>query len=189
LTVDVSRLPRAEIQLGSSLYRLHRTGLGAWYFSGDGAGRFDPSDTPDRGACYLAEDPLGAWVETFRTVMTIAEQDAARRALATIEIDRTFVVADLTDRRALQAGVTASLATSHDYDESNRLADQLQGRLDGIRWRLRHDPRQELIGVALFGPAGLQADSDWPPTTSERAPLSLIREAEDNFGYRVVPTR
>jgi RES domain len=188
LKIHIARLPRFELEIGRILYRIHPAGARPWFFSGDGRGRFDPSRTDGRGACYLAEDPLGAWVETFRTMMTIAEQDVLRRSLATVELDRTLVVADLTQRRALQAGVTAALAGGSDYEDSNPLADQLQGRLDGVRWRVRHDMEQTLTAVALFGPGGPQPPPDWPPAKSETLPASLVREAEDSFGYRVVPT-
>jgi hypothetical protein len=159
-----------------------------WYFSANGDGRFDPTGSYGRGTCYLAEDPLGAWIETFRTVTTVAEPDVLGREMGTVELDRPLVLADLTVRSALSAGVTAALSNSERYDESQALADRLQNRVDGVRWRLRHDPKQELLGVALFGPAGGQPDDDWPPARNQPLDQALIREAEDNFGYRIVPT-
>lgn len=121
-------------------------------------------------------------------MITIAEGDVSQRLLATVELDRPIVVADLTNRQALQAGVTAALTAGADYDECHQVADQAQGRLEGIRWRVRHDMEQAMIGVALFGPAGPQPARNWPPVKSERIPAVLVREAEDAFGYRVVPT-
>jgi RES domain-containing protein len=188
LTVDVARLPRIELPRGQLLYRVHRAVAEPWYFSGDGGGRFDPVSTGGRGACYLAEDPLGSWVEAFRTMITIAEADVSRRLLATVELDRPVVVVDLTNRQALRAGMTAAVTAGADYSESHEVADQAQGQVEGIRWRVRHDMEQTLIGVALFGPAGPQPAGNWPPTRSDRIPPVLVREAEDTFGYRVVPT-
>lgn len=120
--------------------------------------------------------------------MTIVEVDVSRRLLATVELDRPVVVADLTNRQALQAGVTAALTSGVDYNESHKVANQAQGQVEGIRWRVRHDMEQTLIGLALFGPAGPQPARNWPPTKSEPIPAVLVREAEDTFGYRVVPT-
>lgn len=76
MTVDVSRLPRRELVTGTQLYRIHLAEHGPWYFSADGRGRFDPTEVHARGSSYRVEAPLGAWVEVFRTVMTIVETPA-----------------------------------------------------------------------------------------------------------------
>jgi hypothetical protein len=188
LTIDVAALPRLVIPAGTLLYRLHRTRYGAWYFSGDGSGRFDPAGTSGAGMCYLAMDPRGAWVETFRTMMTINEIDVNERALSIVTTDRPFALANLEDRKALRAGVTAALTSGADYESSHAVADALQGVVQGIRWRARHDLEQVLITVGLFGPEGGQPATDWPPTRSDQIPAGLIRDVEDQFGYRVVPS-
>ena len=79
-------------------------------------GRFDPIGAHARGACYWAEDPLGAWVKVFRTVMTIVEDDLARYALSVLTIDEPIEVADLSDRRGLAAGATAAVGAGTSRD-------------------------------------------------------------------------
>ncbi|HEY5709340.1 MAG TPA: RES family NAD+ phosphorylase [Solirubrobacterales bacterium] len=187
MTIAFRELPVRRLEPGQRLYRIHRAAHGPWFFSGDGNGRFDPATT-GRGACYLAEAALGAWIETFRTSMTIAEDDVSSRVLSSIELDRPFELADLSHRRALAAGATAAVMSGEDYDPCHATADGLQGVRDGILWRVRHDLGQRLLGVALFGPAGAQPDGDWPPADTAPIGSDLIRVAEDEFGYRVVPT-
>lgn len=92
MSIDVALLPERELAPGQLLYRIHRAGYGLWYFSADGTGRFDPTSSSGRGACYLAEEPLGAWVETFRTVMTVAEDDVRSRVLSVVEVDKPLIL-------------------------------------------------------------------------------------------------
>jgi hypothetical protein len=186
VTIDVAKLPRRVLEAGTRLHRIHRAATGAWYFSGDGHGRFDPVAAVGRGACYFSEGPLGAWIESFRTTMTLLEDDVRQRVVTTVELKRSVAVIDLTDRRGLAAGATMALAADPDYGDSHDLASRAQGEAAGIRWRLRHDLRQELIGVALFGPQGPQA-GDFGSASTEPIGRVLIRAAEDAFGYRVSP--
>jgi hypothetical protein len=76
VTINVARLPRLELAAGTHLYRIHPAGLGPWRFAGDKLGRFNPVAATTMGASYWAEDPLGAWVEKFRTRMDLAEAEA-----------------------------------------------------------------------------------------------------------------
>ena len=51
--------------------------------------------------------------------------------------------------------MTATLGAGDDYAPSQAFAaDALRAGWDGVRYLLRHDPRQRLYGLALFGPAG-----------------------------------
>lgn len=186
MSVAIDRLPETSLKAGRNLYRMHRGENKPWFFSGSGDGRFDPT-LAGRGACYLSTSKLGAWVEAFRTAMTIDEADVLSRSVATVRLDTAYRCADLTQRRALTAGVTGAITSGADYGPSRALADGLQGRFDGMLWRVRHDLAQRLTGVALFGPEGVQDASDWPPTEAAPIDSRLIREAEDEFGYRVMP--
>jgi RES domain len=189
--VDAGRLPRKTLKAGTPLYRIHRAVHGPWFFDDGPLGRFNPTGSPGRGACYFAEQPLGAWVESFRTTMVLAEADVAARALTAVTLDRDVVVRDLTVRRALKAGVTTALTAGGDYRDSQALADALQGRADGVRWRVRHDLAQQLKGIAWFGPAGPADDAlrtTLPPAVTEPIPRDLVADAERRFGYSVLPT-
>jgi hypothetical protein len=188
VTVDYSALPRHVLPPGTRLYRIHRAHLEPWFFSSSGNGRFDPVLRPGRGACYWSEDPLGAWVEAFRTTMTIAEDDLQARALTTVELDQEVSLVDLTERRALSAGVTAAMTAGAGYTAPQELASNVDNTDDGIRWRVRHDLEQQLVAVALLGPAGSQPSANWPPIETTPVPDSLVHAARSEFGYKVSPT-
>lgn len=189
-STDVAKLPRRTLRAGARLHRIHRADRAPWYFSNSGTGRFDPIDTPGRGACYWAEAPLGAWVESFRTVRTITPDDLARRSLSTIELAVDLTVRDLTVKRALNAGITMALTGGSDYAPAQRLATRLQGQSDGVRYRVRHDLSARYKAIAWFGDAGVanrRALEHLPLPVTTELPRHLIEDAERLFGYRVLP--
>lgn len=187
--MTLERFPRRTLRGTRVLHRIHRADQGAWWFSSDGSGRFDPVGTA-LGACYLAERPLGAWVEVFRKQMVLAEAELLHRTLLAVELGRDLRLADLTSRRALGFGVTAALRADERYDDSQAFAVQAaQAGFDGIRSLVRHDPAQQLYGIAVFGPVGApdSADPDWPHSENRPIPDALVADAVRRFGYRVVP--
>jgi hypothetical protein len=190
VTLDVARLPRKTLRAGTTLYRVHRADHDAWFFDRSPHGRFNPTGTPDRGASYWAEKPIGAWIESFRTVTTLTEEDVAGRALSAMTLASDLVLSDLTVKRALAAGATAAITAGADYAPPQALADALQHVTDGVRWRLRHDLTQRLVGIALFGHAG-SGDAPRSPglalPSTEPVPESLVDAAQRLFGYRVLP--
>lgn len=189
MTIDISRLPRRTLRAGTRLYRIHR--LPPWYFDASGHGRFNPTASAGRGSSYWAEKPLGAFVEAFRTVRTIAEDDVAGRSLSVIELEEDLVVGNLTVKRALAAGVTAAITSGNDYTESQQLASDAQGSFDGLRYRVRHDLSQQLIAVAWFGPAGPATTATLktlPKPDTDDIPDDLVGDAERLFGYEVLPS-
>ncbi|MDQ6774977.1 MAG: RES family NAD+ phosphorylase [Actinomycetota bacterium] len=189
MIVDASRLPRKTLRAGTRLYRIHRVRSGPWFFS-SGTGRFDPTGIDDRGACYWAEDDLGAWIEAFRTRMLLPESEIEGRWLSMATLSETVVACDLTVRRALKVGVTSALTAGTDYSGSQAIADRLQGKRAAVRWRVRHDLRQRLIGVAWFGevgPATTKALADLPATDTTEIPDDVIERACRIFGYEVLP--
>jgi hypothetical protein len=188
VAIDVAKVPVFTLKTGAKLHRIHRATDAPWFFNGSRTGRFDLSAPV--GTCYLAEHPLGAFVETLRTLNPIPEPELTRRRLTTVAIDRLAGarLADITAARALAAGVTAAIATGdpHDYASSHAFAASCHAAgLAGIRYRVRHDPSQRLIGIALFGATG----GDAPEPEHGTTPLSpdLIRDAEHRFGYTVLP--
>jgi RES domain-containing protein len=187
--VNLKGFPRRTLRGVRTLYRIHRATEDPWWFSSDGSGRFDPVGT-GRGACYLAEVPIGAWLELFRKQMILDEADVAARRLLSVELGRDLRLADLTSRRALGFGVTASLGANERYDDSQAFAAQAPNAgFDGIRYLLRHDPAQRLYALALFATAGVpdRADRGWPREHDEPITEDLIGEARVRFGYRVLP--
>lgn len=169
------------------MYRIHRRDRSAWWFSSDGAGRFDPVGT-GLGACYLAERPVGAWVEVFRREMQLSELAVVERALARVRLGSDARLANLTSRRALQFGVTAVLGASEDYTESHKFAVQAANSgFAGVRYLVRHDPAQKLYGIALFGEPGDRAPAG-ADVNDRPIPQKHVEEAQAAFAYRVLPT-
>ncbi len=190
MTLDLSLLPRRTRAAGTKLYRIHRREHEPWFFDGSGSGRFDPTGTPYRGACYWAERQLGAWVEVFRTRMLLSEGELDARVISELTLASDLVVCDLADRRALRAGVTAALTAGGDYTDAQDSADALQASSVAVRWRLRHDLAQRLIGIAWFGPAGPASGATpagLPPTVTSDMSPQLAARACRAFGYRILP--
>ena len=178
--------PRRTLRGDVTLYRIHRAGRRPWWFCEDGSGRFDPVGT-GHGACYLSTDPLGAWVEVFRKRMLVAEEEVLGRALFSVALGRDLRLADLTSRRALEHGLTATVSASEDYGPSQRFAAAaLEAGFAGVRYLVRHDPAQKLYGVALFAPAG-DADARWPEGDDGPVPAELAQRAVREFRYRILP--
>ena len=185
--MTLARFPRRALRGDAELYRIHHRARGPWWFSSDGAGRFDPIGT-GLGACYLAAAPLGAWVEVFREQMQLSEPAVSDRALFTVTLGTDLRLADLTSRRALQFGVTASLGADEDYTGSHEFAARAaEAGFAGVRYFVRHDPAQKLYGVSLFGDPASTAGP--PQATAADAPIpqALVEEAQARFGYRIVP--
>lgn len=116
--------------------------------------------------------------------------EIAHRSLLAVTLKRDLRLADITARRALSFGVTASIGANEQYDESQTFAVQaLENGFDGIRYLVRHDPAKKLHGLALFSQAGAPdpADPQWP-AAGGAMPDALVRDAECLFGYRVLPT-
>lgn len=138
-----------------------------------------------RGTCYLAEDPLGSFVEVFRHTRLIAEEDVAARRLSTLRVRKALALADCTSRRARAWGVTATIHSGQDYSLTQSWAAAFSSTgFDGVRYFVSHDPAQRLVGVALFGPAG---SPRWPAGRSARIAGELVRQAERSCGLRVLP--
>jgi hypothetical protein len=137
------------------------------------------------GTCYLAEKPLGAFVEAFRDPRIVHASTVADRMLATLRAPERLRLADCTVEAARRFGITLEIGASDDYELCRRWAEAFAGEgFAGIRYRLRHDPSGSLIGLALFGAAG---EADWAVEASGPIPDDLIREAEVRFGIIVVP--
>ncbi len=180
--------PRRTLRGDRTIYRVRRAGRDPWWFSSDGTGRFDPVST-GFGACYFAERDLGAFIEVFRRQMLLAEAEITARSLLSVALQRDVRLADLSSRRALAFGVTASLGANEDYTASQAFAiAAVEARFGGVRYLLRHDPAQQLYGVALFADLAAAPATRWPSGASGALPDDLVAEAYTAFGYRVLPT-
>jgi RES domain len=169
------------------LWRIHGAETPPWFFDDGPDGRFN---LPDAGTCYLAEEPLGAFVEKFGRLLrpggVIPEPLVDAQRLSRLRPPRVSVV-DLTDPRVLGlAGLTAAVHTTTDYALTQAWAEALRSAgYGGVRYRARHDPRGQLVSIALFGAGKV------PPAAVETTavPIDLIHEASATFAITVLPRR
>lgn len=180
--------PRVVLPAGARLLRIHRQRHGPLWFRHDGEGRFDLP--PPRGTLYAAADPLGAYVEVFRHIRFVPEEEVAARRLSTLATRRDMSLADGTARRTLAFGLTGALHTTPAYIETQAWAAALAAAgFDGLRYLVRHDPAQRLVGFALFGAAGAAAaGGDWEVASTRPISDALIRQVQDRFGLSILPT-
>jgi hypothetical protein len=170
---------------GARHYRIHRAGRSPWWFSSDGTGRFDLPAASGRGSCYLAEEPVGCFLEVFRRWTLVPEPEVEARRIARLDLP-PVLLADCSSGLCRQFGLTGELHSTLDYAATQAWAAAFAGAdFDGILYLLRHDPGQHLVGIALFGPAGAPP---WPFAPGDPIGRGVVEEAERRFGVRVMPT-
>jgi hypothetical protein len=183
---DLPELPSTE--LGTKpLWRIHAADISPWFFDVGPDGRFNLAES---GTCYLAEEPIGAFVEKFGRLLrpgeVIPEPLVDAQRLSRLRPPKAKVV-DLTDPTVLGlVGLTAEIHSTSDYNLTQgwALAFQEAGYA-GIRYKARHDPRGQLTPIALFG-------SDKPPRSAAKTttiPVDLIHKASTTFAITVLPRR
>lgn len=182
---DLPELPSTKLGV-KPLWRIH-AGVAPWFFDTGPDGRFNLAES---GTCYLAEEPIGAFVEKFGRLLrpggVIPEPLVDAQRLSRLRPPKANVV-DLTDPTVLGLiGLTAEIHSISDYNLTQGWAFVLHGAgYDGIRYKARHDPRGELVSIALFG-------SDKPPRSAAKTttiPVDLIHEASATFAITVLPRR
>jgi RES domain len=182
---DLGGFPAQKLESDQLLYRIHRSDRSPWWFSNDGSGRFDLLGG-DNGTCYLAERPVGAFIEVFRTGTVIPEAEVNARRLAEARTPSTTTLADCMASEARSFGVTGAIHSQPDYELTRAWAQALAvAGFDGVLYRLSHDPSGSEIGVALFGDAG---ERDLPIESTGAIPDDVLEEARVRFGLLVLPT-
>lgn len=194
---DLTRFPlRRPGPSTRTLHRLFRrrdrsTGevRGPWQFSHrerPRSGRFD-LPLPD-GTCYWSSRRYGAFVEAFRGVAVVAQEDLRARRLATAQAP-DLRLADLLSPRALPFGITAAISTQPDYALPQQWAEALRGAaFEGLVGTCSHDPASKALNVAVFGEAGAPGEvagwrtSDGPALTDPVLLSELVA-----YGIRIVP--
>lgn len=186
---DLTHFPAFALRAGEILFRIHRADRGPWWFGSTGAGRFDLS--PPRGTCYLAEDPLGAFVEVFREAHLVPEEAVRRRVQSHLGLPRPLRLADCVARKSRMFGVTAAIHSTSDFALTGAWALGLAtAGFDGLRYLLSHDPAQRLVGYALFGDAGEAHDAEtWPPGEAREIGVEVLARARRQFGFLIAPAR
>jgi hypothetical protein len=169
------------------LWRIHPADVSPWFYDAGPEGRFN---LPDVGTCYLAEEPIGAFVEKFGRLLrpggVIPEPLVDTQRLSKLRPPKVSVV-DLTNPKVLGlVGLTSEIHATTDYDLTQRWASALRDSgYAGIRYKARHDPRGQLVSVALFG-------SDTPRRSAAKTtalPVDLIHEASTTFAIAILPRR
>lgn len=173
--------PARTLRASQTLFRIHRAGLGPWWFGSSGELRFDlPSP---QGTCYLALHPIGAFIEVFEATQTIPLAELDARRIARTAPPANVRLANTTVRRALAFGCPLTIGASERYERTQPWARAFAAAgFDGILYRLSHDPRAQELGVALFGQEGEPPDP--PVWTSEPIGPDLIGVARRRFGFR-----
>jgi hypothetical protein len=183
---DLPELPSTKLGT-EALWRIHAADVIPWFFDVSPDGRFNLAES---GTCYLAEDPLGAFVEKFGRLLrpggVIPEPLIDTQRLSRLRPSKVSVV-DLTDPKVLGlVGLTAEIHSTTDYNVTQGWALAFQDAgYAGIRYKARHDPRSQLVCIALFG-------SDKPPRSAAKTttvPVDLIHEASTTFAITVLPRR
>lgn len=179
-------LPSAKLET-EALWRIHAADVSPWFFDAGPDGRFNLADA---GTCYLAEEPIGAFVEKFGRLLrpggVIPEPLVDTQRLSRLRPPK-ISVADLTNPKVLGLiGLTAEIHATIDYGLTQAWAVALRDAgYAGIRYKARHDPRGQLVSVALFG-------SGKPPRSAVKTsaiPVDLIHEASATFAITVLPRR
>ena len=183
---DLRDFPVYHLRPTQTVARIHRADRQACFYSSDGSGRFDLA--PPLGTCYFGDDPLASFVEVFREAAVVAESLVMAKELSLLRPRDEGQLADVTHPRSRRYGITGEIHTTTDYEVTQAWAAAFQrAGFDGVRYRVRHDPAQDLVGLALFGPTGLHDDS-LVTVTRSRIPASLVIAAWDHFGVMVLPT-
>ena len=169
------------------MWRIHAAEVDPWFFDPGPDGRFNLAES---GTCYLAEEPIGAFVEKFGRLLRpggiIPEPLVDSQRISRLRPPKAKIV-DLTDPSVLGlAGLTAEIHSTTDYEVTQGWALALcEAGYRGIRYKARHDPRGQLVSIALFGSAK-------PPRSAAKTtniPVELIHEASSTFAITVLPRR
>lgn len=108
--------------------------------------------------------------------------------LSTLQVPDPMVLANATHARARGFGITAGISAIEEPDRvrTRRWAEAFNtAGFAGVRYRLSHDPSQRLIGVALFGVAGV---APWPVVAPEPIRGSLLELVRRRYGLVDLPT-
>jgi RES domain len=178
---DLKGFPVWHVHSGTTLFRVTSSGHGPWWFSSDGAGRFDLA--PPRGTCYLADDEMGALLEVLGPVAVVSADWAKRFSIWLLGLPDQTSAADTTVRAARGFGVTAELATMTPYDMPQRWASAFAAAgYQGVRYRVRHDPGGSRA-LALFGLAGERRR--WPRGRRRDVDDDVLDRLADATGLRI----
>lgn len=167
---QLAGFPTHTYSAGTVFVRSHSSIRGPWYFTNNGAGRFDLSGT--HGTCYVAEDEVITLLEKFGGMKAVPDYSIEEVSISSVSLAGDLVVADLTSNRGVAYGVTAEIFDTSDYPLTQRWAASLHAAgFAGVRYWARHELEHDLHAVAIFDSAGAPAD---PATHSVRSTDALV---------------
>ena len=145
------------VETSHSWFRSHPAEFGYIHYGRARRFRFDDPDG-EYGVLYIAEDPFGAFVETFGQLMStpaklpraISSGELSSKAVSEIVCSRTLRLADLTGPGLPRIGADARLFAGGDYSCSRTWSRALRdhpARVDGLLYRTRHDPERRAAPV------------------------------------------
>lgn len=195
----LASFPSRALDLGSPLYRIFRAvdsedrPRSPFWFGArptTGGNRYD-LPAPD-GCCYLAESPIGAWLEVFNDgdAQSIELMDLVPRRLATVVAPASVALADMTAAAARGFGLTGEIHVTTDYTVPRLWAERLhEAGWRGLRGRARHDPGLEQPTVTLFDARGEHPPfgMTWHTVVTTVEDDLALHHGVRQYGYELVP--
>lgn len=185
-------LPLDIIEITCSLFRTHSIERNAVFFGRTGRNRFD-APTGSYGVMYVAEDPFGAFIESFghqAGTFAVTTDDLRSRILSELKAPRAYRIADLTQSGALVRIGTDSSLFAGDYRAAQLWSLAIHShpsRVDGIAYPGRLDPTRR--NFALFDRApkpSLLSQFQWYESGPQRA---ILAEVLAKYNYALIETQ
>ena len=153
---DFHQVELPIVTVGGHWFRTHEVAYPPVHYGTNGRWRFDDPDGK-YGVLYLAQQPAGAFIETFGQFVTtaafprrITSRELSRRALSELVPRRPVRLVDLTGNGLARIGADARIFAGDRQDAqlwSKAIYDH-PSNVDGLLYPSRHDPKQ--LAAAIF---------------------------------------
>lgn len=189
---DISGRGLPVVDVNCSWFRSHALDRSPIYYGKEAHYRFnDPAG--EYGVLYVAQDPYGAFVETFgqfasavQNPRQITSGELSTRALSELVCSRPLKLVDLTGRGLALLGADARLFAG-DHQESRCWSRALYNhpdQVDGLYYPARHDPTRK--AAAIFNES-----LSWT-TISRQSWMSLglvLRDVLNEYGFALIESQ
>jgi hypothetical protein len=152
---DFHRIELPIVTVGGHWFRTHRVECSPIHYGTSARYRFD--DPEGRyGVLYLAQQPAGAFIETFGQLVTtpecprrITSQELSTRALCELVARRPVRLVDLTGEGLARIGADARIFAGDHQDAQlwSKAIHEHPFEVDGLLYPSRHDPKQLASGI------------------------------------------
>lgn len=182
--------PKRKLASTTQLFRIHRASNDPSYFGNGGAMRFDPppSHVSQFGTCYVARTEIACFLEVFGGLPVVSQNEIDLRRTSTFSVARQLQLANLTAQIVLgRYRIDGSMQTGMVRAATQHLAaERFDDGFDGLVYRIRHDPRLVLEGIALFYTPGDHPEYFLSPKTRPIS-VDVMRLATETFGIDILP--